>query len=405
MAEFSFDKRLRSAFQSPLFHLGVGILGQNGVIGKGIQSGMGSYQSFLANDVNYRSAQFKLDAAREARERLSFLASPEGREQLSEQGVPAFLAQYAPEVAAQLAADLIGGREKPLKRYDSTDYGVLDTISGELRPFHPGGGGTGFFPHPALKGYDPDGYQPASWVEANRTGDPTRLRRNVPQRTPEGPPSTAENLLMAKYGDEKLKVYSTIRNSGEMIYSLLSDPEAGGPEQLAGLISFAKVLDPDSVVREGEVALQREAGGVRAMLEAMSDKLKAQGGLLGEGQRVSIMRATKKLLDIAERERKSKLAKLDRQVTAGGYNRELALPSAGPFPEMPKWVAAAIEKENAERAAAKARAAQPAAPLPPSPALDNAMDRYSAPPPGQSGPAMDSFGRPVAPAGDAFFPR
>lgn len=401
-----FKDRLNSAFRNPAFHLGLGILGGEN-IGRGAAQGVQNYQTFLANDINYQTAQAKLEDANRARERMAFLASPEGRAKLEEAGVPAFLSQYAPGVAVQLAADMLGEKGKVKKRYDATDYGVLDTFSGEMTPFSPGQGSSGFFPHPALKGYDPDGYQPASWVAANAAGDPTLLRRNAPLKAPPGPPSTAENLLMAKYGDEKLKVYTTVRNAGEMIYSLLSDENAGGPEQLAGLISFAKVLDPDSVVREGEVALQREAGGIRSMLEAMADKLRTQGGLLGKQQRVSIMKATKKLLDIAERERNAKLAKLDTQITAGGYNRDLAMPSrGGPFPEMPKWVSEAVNAENAARAAAASAAtAAPAAPPPPNPALDSVMGRYGAPPPGGSGPPLDAFGRPLAPQGDVLFQR
>jgi len=381
--------------RNPLFHLGLGILGGKN-LGQGAAEGVDNYQRFLNNDVNYRAAEASFADAQQTRERLAFLSSPEGRQQMEAVGVPGFLAQYAPGAALGVAGDLTvekWKREHPEaeRRYAETDYGVLDTFTGEMKPYGPTGDG-GFMQHPALKRHNPDNYTPASWVAANRTGDPVQLRRNPPQRTPEGPPSTSDNLAFRKYASQQTESSEIVRTSGAQVYALLQNRAAGGPEQLAGLITFAKLLDPGSVVREGEVALQREVGGIRAFIQAQADKLKQQGGLLGVGQRESIIQATQRVLEIVESEQKATLEELGGMAKAGGYNPRVAVPKARPFPVFGGFTGG----DSAATPAGGAPAA--VGPSQGSPALDSVMGTY-----GADTPAMDSFGRPVAPQGDPMF--
>lgn len=391
----AFQQRLLQATKNPLFHLGLGLLSHRG-IGPGATAGLHGYQQWLANDLNYRAAQAQFDENEQRRQRLSFLSSPEGAQQLQRMGVPSFFSQYAPEAAVELAGNIMAENYKPRSTYEATDWGILNKFTGQLSEFGPQADGV-FRQHPSLKGYDADNYVPASWVEANMAGDPRLLQRNPPQRTPQGPPSVSDNLAFRKMADSRLATHDKIRIAGKEVYDLLSNQAAGGPEQLAGLIKFARLLDPDSVVREGEVALQREVGGLRAYLESMVGRLRSEGGLLGKGQRRSILDATDRILRIARDERDAIHGELKSMAGEFGI-RDTYVPRRQPFPTRPEatWL-----NQEGEGAAPETSTGY----LPQStPALDAAMGRHM-PAPGGSGPPMDSFGRPLGAPGDPMFGR
>lgn len=91
-----------------------------------------------------------------------------------------------------------------------------------------------------------------------------------------------------------------------------------GANDLAIVVSYAKLLDPGSVVREGEVEVIRNTGGLPNWLVAQYNKLQ-DGGLMSEKQRQNILTASRTTV-AAVRERGQTLFNRYRKIAeAAGY--------------------------------------------------------------------------------------
>ncbi len=339
----AFQDRLQGAFRNPLFHLGLGLMAEPN-IGRGAQSGVQNYQQFLANDLNYQAAESQLQRAEEARRRLGFFSTPEGRQQLQQMGVPGFLAQHLPEqavgFASQAAMEHMKASMDPYQQ--AGDYGILNKMTGEIRPFEGGGMSGSLIGAKRLKaeGYDASDYTGESWNQAaeamgagNAEAARTALMRRPPQRAPRQPPSVMDSFAFQKEVRKSIASNDAVRTAGTQVFSLINDPSASGSEQLAGLVTFVKVLDPDSVAREGEVNLAEQMGSLADRIQVQIDRVK-KGALLGPTHRSGILQATQKIMNIAESERAAKLKDFERTAKAGGFNLGVALPQVAPFPKL-----------------------------------------------------------------------
>ncbi len=92
---------------------------------------------------------------------------------------------------------------------------------------------------------------------------------------------TKENQLRDQFA-AKTKSFDVIRDSYQRVIDSAKEPSAAG--DLALIFNYMKILDPSSVVREGEFATAQNAGGVPDRLRAQYNKVRA-GERLSEDMR------------------------------------------------------------------------------------------------------------------------
>ena len=90
--------------------------------------------------------------------------------------------------------------------------------------------------------------------------------------TPEPPdPKDWQNLRKTYRGEQDVKDYQAIRSGYEKLRSAAQTPS--GPGDISMLVGFMKMLDPGSVVREGEFATAENAGGVSAQVRGLYNRI------------------------------------------------------------------------------------------------------------------------------------
>jgi hypothetical protein len=174
----------------------------------------------------------------------------------------------------------------------------------------------------------------------------------------------AEARLRKEYIDNT-KDFSSIRDAYGKIVSV-SDPKTPdeeGPSDLALIFSYMKMLDPGSVVREGEFATAQNAAGVPDRIRNQFNNLQT-GGRLNPEQRKSFRRQAEKLYDVSAKREQEVRTGLSRIGKGYGLNLENVFYSPG-----------GVEKPMppAERAA---QPTNPTVNVPAGSPLSNAMDIY-----------------------------
>jgi transcriptional regulator with XRE-family HTH domain len=181
---------------------------------------------------------------------------------------------------------------------------------------------------------------------------------------PEEKRPEAESKLRKEYIDNT-KDFSSIRDAYGKIVSV-SDPKTPdeeGPSDLALIFSYMKMLDPGSVVREGEFATAQNAAGVPDRIRNQFNNLQT-GGRLNPEQRKSFRRQAEKLYDVSAKREQEVRTGLSRIGKGYGLNLENVFYSPG-----------GVEKPMppAERAA---QPTNPTVNVPAGSPLSNAMDIY-----------------------------
>lgn len=103
----------------------------------------------------------------------------------------------------------------------------------------------------------------------------------------------AEQKLRKEYADQT-KGYTDVMES----YRRVKSSEATGAGDISLVYGYMKMLDPGSVVREGEFATAQNSAGIPSAISAAYNKA-LNGQRLTEGQRAMFMSQAKKLADAA----------------------------------------------------------------------------------------------------------
>jgi len=170
---------------------------------------------------------------------------------------------------------------------------VIPAMSSQSNPVNPAA--TGLPAGAIQRGLSPAQQQEIKRQEENRANQEARERaaleynRGAPERI-----FNKENQLRDEFNNN-LKTYYTVQDRyGAMLESMrvaktAADTQTKGISDIALVYSFMKVLDPTSVVREGEYATAANAGGVPDKIMNYYNKV-LQGDQLPDAVRDSMMR-------------------------------------------------------------------------------------------------------------------
>lgn len=111
-------------------------------------------------------------------------------------------------------------------------------------------------------------------TEAKRTELDLKREQEAPQK--------AESLRKEIASNDSLKDYRATATALSVLEATLSGDKPSGPKDIAAVYQFIKVLDPNSVVKEGEVTLVRSAVPGMDQLGLLVDKFKSGAALTPE---------------------------------------------------------------------------------------------------------------------------
>lgn len=183
---------------------------------------------------------------------------------------------------------------------------------------------------------------------------PGETRYQGDQIIAQGPEDTKagfgnEKDLAAQYAaQDPIKTYQAVRNSYERVRSSAEmgskNPDAAGASDLSLIFAYMKMLDPTSVVREGEQASASNVGGVPAQVMNTYNSL-INGGKLTEGVRQQFVQSA----DAIYKDAASNLDAANSQFStrAQGWNVDPSnfiqqpeqYPAFGGAPAAPAWTA------------------------------------------------------------------
>jgi hypothetical protein len=130
-----------------------------------------------------------------------------------------------------------------------------------------------------------------------------------------------------------VKAFDTQENAFKIIRSTMTNPSAAG--DLAGVTKFMKLLDPESVVRESEVGLARNATGLYDKLTNYYQTI-ASGKILTPPQRADFLDTATNFYNVAREQKKlveneyaniSRVGGLDPTLVVGSPTSETSLSS------------------------------------------------------------------------------
>jgi hypothetical protein len=124
-------------------------------------------------------------------------------------------------------------------------------------------------------------------------------------------------------GDAATKAFSEQAQAFGRIVASAKDPSAAG--DLALIFNYMKVLDPGSVVREGEFANAQNAGGVQDTIRAQYNNV-LRGERLTENQRQDFLTRATMLYDQAEAQHQDVRSGYESIARQRGYDVEEAVP-------------------------------------------------------------------------------
>jgi hypothetical protein len=137
------------------------------------------------------------------------------------------------------------------------------------------------------------GFLKGTIVEEDANGN-----RQVLQK-PESRNNDATKLRREFEGKPEIKKYRTVENSYNTIRTLAKSPSAAN--DIALIFSYMRMLDPDSVVREGEFATAQNAASVPDQVRNIYNKA-LSGERLNERQRADFMRSAGSVFEVRRQE-------------------------------------------------------------------------------------------------------
>lgn len=268
--------------------------------------------------------QARAQAERDAQNR-AYWQDPATQTQMAQLGIPEGV---PPAMAQALFTQAMGHKLDP-GSWSSAGDGVLFNTKTGARRGGVGGGAGGGGPW-SLKSiaseYELAKYRPEAVMKAIQSGDP--VSHLTADTLAKGPVDPADWKKVRDTITDEMKLTQEVFGSYTRIKDLLRGTK-GGPGELAALVAFTKLLDPQSVAREGEVALAQSATSFVDYIQNLKEKL-PEGSVLGPEQRVLIEEAADVLVaGYADRDRKLRENFLP-QIQAMGFTEKGVMP-----PELP----------------------------------------------------------------------
>lgn len=175
-----------------------------------------------------------------------------------------------PEIQAGMLNQIIS-QNTPLRgkdRYIAVDDQLFDINTGRFtRPSGLGGPG-GLTRSEMMSEYNLGEYTGESVINALKSGDPRVLKERA---------KLSDEQSIRKEIDANVKAARKAIEAGKSLDALLSSP--GAMQDTAAVYQFIKLLDPESVVREGEISLTQGAMGVWQQLQSLIQKTQGEGFL------------------------------------------------------------------------------------------------------------------------------
>lgn len=132
----------------------------------------------------------------------------------------------------------------------------------------------------------------------------------------------AEGKMRKEY-DDRTKVYQDVKGAYSRVIASANpknDAEKGAAD-LSLIFGYMKMLDPGSVVREGEFANAENSGGVDSKVTNIYNKIR-NGGRLTDGQRSAFTGMAKKLYSASARQEEEVRSGIGRIAKGYGLNTE-----------------------------------------------------------------------------------
>ncbi|MCJ2093950.1 MULTISPECIES: hypothetical protein [unclassified Methylobacterium] len=281
-------------FSNLMLNLGIGLLTQRG-LGAGIGVGLQGYQQSRMGDVKQQLELYKMQQDMQQQAAARNFVKSRG-------GSPELQALAAASPSSVLTGGLTGLNVQPPANYrmcaDGQGYEYIpgSEADPEMKAKLAAAGRDGSYTlSPGQTRYDEEG-KPVTAVPAAprelRPGatlyDPVTLKPIVsaPSAKPDG--FDTETKLRGEFS-KQLGSFSDVHDGYNRIISATKirqdDPKAVSPASDMGLIfGFMKMLDPSSVVREGEYETARKTAGVPDRVWSAYEKLR-NGQILTDGQR------------------------------------------------------------------------------------------------------------------------
>lgn len=153
--------------------------------------------------------------------------------------------------------------------------------------------------------------------------DPRTLRELIP-----GQAKFTDELQLRKEFETNSKTHLTVRQAYERL--LVSRDNAPGDISL--IFSYMRMLDPNSVVREGEFATAQNAAGIPDIVRNLYNRA-LEGTRLNPDQRMAFKQQGKAIYDVSATEYKAREKHYRQIAKRRGINPDDIIPDIGPGPE------------------------------------------------------------------------
>jgi hypothetical protein len=297
------EEDVKNARMQGLLGLGAGLLSASGpapqgtaprlmqAVGQGIQGMQGAYQGAVGQNVEQRAAQQQLQAGQAelaeqqaAKQKQAALAAT--RQQIiAEHPLPADVGGMAKWVEAVLPKFMAAGDEEYVQRLAA----IRSTLGNGQKEKEPG---------QWVEIPGPDGKPMTKYVTASEAGQGIPVYERPQRDTDEAMTINSRFLNEQRLEDHYGKQIDGVKTTIDAYMGAKQAAQMGGAGDLQVLYSFIRALDPASVVREGEVALARQAASLRSQAEILKQKFEKEGGTLSQVQRDQMLQLMKQMVEL-----------------------------------------------------------------------------------------------------------
>jgi hypothetical protein len=267
-------------------------------VGRAIQAGQGTYQGAQQGMLGQRAAEQQMQLAQQQLDAGKASEAQRARLQqvrqsiIAEHPLPADVGGMAKWVEAVLPKFMAEGDEEYVQRLSA----IRSTLgNGQAQQKEPG---------QWVEVTGPDGKPMTRYVTASEAGQGLPVYEKPQRDTNEE--LTVNSRILREEGLEKNyeKRVEGVQSTVDAYLGAVQAAKMGGSGDLQILYSFIRALDPNSVVREGEVALARQSASVWSNAHILKSKLETQGGTLSPVQREQMLELMKQMVELkAERAR------------------------------------------------------------------------------------------------------
>lgn len=303
------EQDIKNARQQGLLGLGASLLADSGArpqgtapgfgeaVGRGVQAMQGGFQGAQQQALATRAAEQQMQMAGQQsqlqqQELAANQAAMDKQGQLSqvrqsiiaEHPLPKDVGGMAAWVEAVLPKFMAAGDEEYVQR--------LSAIRSTL------GNGQQKEPGQWVEVAGPDGKPMTRYVTASEAGKGLPVYEKPQRDTNEEMTINSRFMNEQRLEDHYTKQIEGVKTTVDAYMGAKEAAKMGGAGDLQVLYSFIRALDPASVVREGEVALARQAASVWSNAQVLKSKLETQGGTLSPVQREQMLELMKQMVEL-----------------------------------------------------------------------------------------------------------